>query len=161
MDGCHQFFPLPYENSLPSPPSRGGICFPSLWIWVGLVTCFDQQKVVEMVLSLGLWHQAGLVRTSELCLLPQKPGSIEDVQLPCDDCYEEFQARHRERSQDGAHRCETCEQGLSDLLAQPSQPAAESSWTSDTTCCHMERKNRPHKCYPNYTITRNNKPLSF
>lgn len=50
-------------------PSGYGICFPSLWIWTGRVTCYDQKNTVEKVVCLnttGSFCFCSLVRESKL-----------------------------------------------------------------------------------------------
>lgn len=47
LAGKHSSLPWTCMSSL---PARSRVCFPSPWIWAGLVTCFYQQNAAEVTL---------------------------------------------------------------------------------------------------------------
>ena len=78
----HMFF---LEYDVDTPPSRGGVCVCSSWIWVGfelwwtwfcMTSDARMQKMIELIpssLSLGTWALgvlSGHVRTSAILKLP-------------------------------------------------------------------------------------------
>ena len=97
---------------------RTGVHFSSLWVWVDLVTSSDQQRVMGMMLTLGLWS-LGLKRTINCCMLPREPASLLEVWLPWDNHAVRKPKPDVERDHNGRTRgVRPVREAFSDLLAQ-------------------------------------------